>query len=93
MVVAEIDQLKQAAQRRLEITFAASVDAAVFESLQTVKAVHISNHGRTHTIIVAGPVDPVIKTAAEHEVESILSHDGDLEEAFLSYYSGDTDAA
>jgi ABC-2 type transport system ATP-binding protein len=93
MVVAEIEQLKQTAQRRLEITFAEPIDATTFESLEAVKTVHTSNDGRTHTVTVAGPVDPVIKTAAQHQVESIVSHHGDLEEAFLAYYSGDTDAS
>lgn len=93
MVVAEIEHLKNTAQRRLEITFTDPIDVSTFESLETVQTVQISGDGRTHTITVTGAVDRVIKTAAQYEVESVVSHDGDLEEAFLAFYSGDTDAA
>jgi ABC-2 type transport system ATP-binding protein len=91
MVVAEIEQLKQQAQRRLELTFATPVAAGDFEELVTVQSVTVTDAGHTITVVITGPVDPVVKAAARHEVVSIISHDGDLESAFLAYYSGSTD--
>lgn len=91
MVVADIDQLKQQAQRRLEIAFSTPVDRAEFDALETVRLVAVADEGHTVTVTVAGPVDPVIKVAARHEVASIVSHDGDLESAFLAYYSDGPD--
>ncbi len=42
-------------------------------------------------ITVEGSLDPVIKIAARHEVVNVVTHEGDLEEAFLGYYTGDGD--
>lgn len=91
MVVAEIEELKRQAQRRLELTFASAVDPSVFSTLDAVR--EVTSAGRTLTVTVAGAVDPVVKTAARYQVESVISHDGDLETAFLAYYSEDDDAA
>ncbi len=93
MVVAEIETLKQQAQRRLELTFATPVAAAEFEVLDTVQSVTVADEGHTIVVIVAGSVDPVIKEAARYEVVNIVSHDGDLESAFLAYYSEAPDVA
>jgi ABC-2 type transport system ATP-binding protein len=87
IVVAEIEKLKQQAQRRLEVTFATPVVAPDFETLDTVQSVTVTDEGHTLVITVAGSVDPVIKKAARYEVVNIVSHDGDLESAFLAYYS------
>jgi ABC-2 type transport system ATP-binding protein len=91
MVVAEIEQLKQQAQRRLELTFTTAVDRHEFDALDTVRSVEVSDQGRTITVTVAGAVDPVIKIAARYEVASVISHDGDLESAFLAYYAEGAD--
>ncbi len=93
MVVAEIEQLKQQAQRRLELTFSTVVDPAIFETLETVRDARADNGGYTLVITVTGSVDPVIKMAAQYQVERLVSHDGDLESAFLAYYSETDDVA
>lgn len=93
MVVAEIEQLKQRAQRQLELTFSTVVDPAAFAALETVKGVTTDHDGHTLAITVAGSVDPVIKLAAQYEVERVISHDGDLESAFLAYYTESDDVA
>ncbi len=91
MVVAEIEDLKTRAQRRIEITFTAPVAPEHFLAIGTVA--HVEASGPTVTVTVTGSVDPVIKAAAHFEVESLVSHDGDLESAFLAYYAEDGDAA
>lgn len=92
MVVAEIEQLKRQAQRRLDLTFTTAVDRREFESLDSVRSVSVTDQGHTVSVTVTGAVDPVIKVAARHEVASIISHDGDLESAFLAYYAEAPDA-
>lgn len=91
MVVAEIEELKQQAQRRVEFTFAETVDPAPFADLLSVTEVEAAD--RTLTVTLTGSVDAVVKLAALHNVERIVSHDGDLESAFLAYYAEDDDAA
>ena len=93
MIVAEIEQLKRQAQRRLELTFTEAVDQSEFESLHSVQSVSVTDQGHTVTVTVTGAVDPVIKVAARHEVTSVISHDGDLESAFLAYYADSPDAS
>ncbi|MEA2000532.1 MAG: ABC transporter ATP-binding protein [Actinomycetota bacterium] len=93
MVVAEIETLKQQAQRRLELTFATPVDPTEFNTLETVQNVTVTDDRHTVIVTVTGSVDRVVKAAAHHEVVSIVSHDGDLESAFLAYYSEAPDVA
>ena len=90
MVVAEIEELKRQALRRVEITFAQDVDPSEFADMETVRVAQAAC--RIVTITFTGSVDPVLKRAAQFEVETIVSHDGDLESAFLAYYEDD-DAA
>ena len=37
-------------------------------------------------IAFEGPVDPIVKAVARHEVTEIHPRDGDLEDVFLRYY-------
>jgi beta-exotoxin I transport system ATP-binding protein len=87
VVVESVSELKHKALRRIELRFGAPVDAAEFTSLPGVRSAASSASGTIIQITATGSVDPVIKAAARHEVTSIVSHDGDLEEAFLAYYS------
>ena len=43
-------------------------------------------NGNVVSITVEGSLDPVIKRAAEFNVERIVSHETDLEDAFLDLY-------
>jgi ABC-2 type transport system ATP-binding protein len=91
MVVAGIDDLKSRAKRRIELTFAEAVDPAVFLALESVHAA--TGAGRTVTVTAVGSVDQVLKTAARYRVDNIVSHEGDLESAFLAYYREDDSAS
>lgn len=88
VAVAAVSELKAKAVHRLEIRFGAAVHAKEFEGLPGVREVAISPDGRAAHLAVEGSVDGVIKVAARHEVVNLVSHDGDLEEAFLAFYSG-----
>jgi ABC-2 type transport system ATP-binding protein len=89
VVIEEVTALKHKALRRLELHFADPIDEREFSSLPTVRTVRRADDGRTIELTVEGSIDPVVKAAARHEVLSMVSHEGDLEEAFLAYYHND----
>ncbi|HEY7401622.1 MAG TPA: ABC transporter ATP-binding protein [Actinomycetota bacterium] len=82
----DIGELKARALRKLEIRFAAPVDAAEFASVTGVREVEA--HGDTLSITATGHLDPVIKTAARFEVVSLTSEEPSLEDAFLAFFEG-----
>jgi ABC-2 type transport system ATP-binding protein len=84
ITVADIGELRQKARQRIEIRFARDVDATEFEGLPGVSDVTASD--ATLHLTIDGPVDPVIKAAARHEVARIISHEADLEDVFLELY-------
>lgn len=91
VVVEEVSALKRRAVRKLEMRFAAPVPLEEFSSLGTVISAEAGDEGSVVTVTVEGSLDPVVKAAARHEVVNLVSHEGDLEEAFLGYYAGDGD--
>ena len=86
VVVERVEQLKARVVRRIDIQFGEAVDAATFTGLSSVIEAHGMNSGTAVSIGVEGPLDEVFKTAARYEVINVTSHEGDLEDAFLSYY-------
>ena len=91
IAVDTVETFKAAAQATLSIRFEAPTAAAEFETLEGVTSVTTRNDGHVLVVTVAGSIDPVIKKAAEHRVESVSTRDDELEEVFLSYYQGETD--
>ncbi len=91
VLVDEVGRLKANAVRRIEIEFMRPVPADVFTRLPNVSDVSVDNGFVRCT--VSGPIDALIKTAAQFEVNTITSHEPDLEEIFLSYYGGERRAA
>jgi len=89
VVVEEVATLLQTTVRRLEIRFAEPIDEAAFSSIETIRSIRSDDGGRLIDISVEGSLDPVIKVAAAHEVTNVITHEGDLEEAFLTYYHDD----
>jgi ABC-2 type transport system ATP-binding protein len=90
IVVEEIEKLKEKASRRVEFLFAQPVDANAFGSIDEVSDATFS--GRSATFTVEGSVDGLLKAAAGFEVLDMISHAPDLEEVFLRYYQGGSDA-
>lgn len=93
VTIASVADLKAKAVHRLEIRFADPVDPDEFSVLVAVRAVNASADGRVHNLAIEGSVDAVVKLAARHEVINLVSHEGDLEEAFLDFYAGVDSAA
>ena len=92
VIVDTVSAIKDRATRHLELRFAGPVDPAVFERLDNVDGVHLIDHGTAVRVTVTGSVDAVIKAAAGYETTSVVADGGDLEDAFLSYYSEAPDA-
>ena len=86
VAVEEVSALKRKAVRKLEMRFASPVPEAEFSGLNSVRSISSGDGGSVIVLTVEGSVDPVIKAAARHELVNIVTHEGDLEEAFLAYY-------
>lgn len=92
MAVADIEVLKQQAQRRLELTFSSVVDPGPYRSLEAVSGAIVTDNGTTLMVAVTGPVGPVMELAAADGLLNVVNHQGDLESAFLAYYQDDIHA-
>jgi ABC-2 type transport system ATP-binding protein len=84
VIVDSLENLRKVAVRRLEIEFAAPVDAGEFRSLPGVTEARAD--GATVVVGFEGSADAVVKTAAGHEVRAIRPREDDLEDIFLRYY-------
>ncbi len=80
-----IQTLRERAVRRVELRFAVPVPAAAFRHLPGVRDVAVD--GELLRCTVAGSADALVKAAAQFPVVSLLSHEPDLEELFLAYYT------
>jgi len=85
-VVSEVETLKRQARRKLELHFDAPVAPDDFLRLPSV--VEAKPDGRILNLTVEGSVDEIIKLASRYTVLNVLSREQDLEEVFLTYYSG-----
>ena len=83
-VVDSLDNLRKVAIQHLEIEFSVPVAAEQFRALPGVREAEAD--GRRVTVAFEGSADPVVKTAAAHEVRAIRTREDDLEEVFLRYY-------
>jgi ABC-2 type transport system ATP-binding protein len=82
--VAEVDELKAAALRRVRVGFAEPVPAATFASLPGVQ--EVSAQGSSLSLTVRGELDAIVKEAARHRVVDLTSQEPSLEELFLAIY-------
>jgi ABC-2 type transport system ATP-binding protein len=80
-----IEVLRQRAIRRVELRFGVPVPAAAFQHLPGVRDVAVD--GEVLRCVVEGSADALVKAAAQFPVISLLSHEPDLEELFLAYYT------
>jgi ABC-2 type transport system ATP-binding protein len=87
-----VADLKAKARRHFQFVFADPIDPAVFVDLPGMSSVRSSHDGYGIDIHVEGPVEGVLGTASKYRMENVISHEGDLEDAFLSFYEDD-DAA
>jgi ABC-2 type transport system ATP-binding protein len=88
-----VEELKDIKRYEITITFADAVPVAAFKGLEGVEQVETLADGHSIRLSVQGSADAVIKTAAQHSVVTLISHEPSLEDIFLRYYEGDGRAA
>ena len=91
VTVQQVEALKESALNDLEFHFATEVPADEFASLPGVR--EVTAEGTVVRCTVVGSVDAVVKAAARHEVLDVISHELNLEQVFLGYYTGESDDA
>ncbi len=89
VTVQTVEGLKAKARRHIQIVFTSPIDPEVFRSVPGVQEASPSHDGRGVDLVVAGPLEEVMAVAARHGVENVISHEGDLEDAFLALYDDD----
>jgi ABC-2 type transport system ATP-binding protein len=93
IAVDSVEGFKAKARSTVTIQFADGVKESAFAHLNGVHSTESRNRGSVLTVTVSGSLDAVIKEASKHDVVSMSTRDGELEEVFLSYYAGDSDAS
>ena len=76
--------IRTVARQRLELHLAEAVDADAFAGVPGVASVDVHDH--IVNLVVEGSADAAMKRAAAFTIERVLSHDTDLEDAFLDFY-------
>ncbi|MEV5407250.1 ABC transporter ATP-binding protein [Thermopolyspora sp. NPDC052614] len=79
-----VDTLRDLAHHQVELRFATDVPAAEFANLPGVSEVTVEDH--TLRMRVTGPMTPVVRAAAHHELLDFVSREPSLEETFLAQY-------
>lgn len=93
IAVDTVEAFKSKAHRSVTLQFASPVDPMPFDRLENVVSVQTRNEGSVLVLSVQGDMDQVVKEAANHQVVSVSTRSGELEEVFLSYYAGTHDAS
>jgi len=84
-----LTELKDIKRYEIIITFANTVPAETFKTLDGVAQVETVADGHTLRLTVQGAADAVIKAAAQYPVVTLTSHEPSLEDIFMRYYEGD----
>ena len=82
--VGRIDDLRARARQRIDLHLDGPADAELFRDIPGVSAAEAT--GTVVSVTMEGPVDAVLKRAAQRTVLRVVSHETDLEDAFLDWY-------
>lgn len=85
VAVSGVEELREHARRRVEITFTEPVSVAEFTDLPGVADPVVD--GTSLTCEVDGRADALVKAAARHTVVDLVSEEPDLEEMFFAHYA------
>jgi ABC-2 type transport system ATP-binding protein len=85
-----VEGVRAMSAHEVELRFAEPVPAGPFEALDGVA--NVVAEGRTLRMLVTGPIAPVVRLAATHELIDFVSREPSLEEVFLSEYATRTGA-
>jgi ABC-2 type transport system ATP-binding protein len=80
-----VEGVRALAAHEVELRFAAPVPAAAFAAIDGVE--NVVEEGRMLRMLVTGPISPVVRLAAQHELVDFASREPSLEEVFLSEYA------
>jgi ABC-2 type transport system ATP-binding protein len=84
VALGSLDQFRLRVRQRIELHLDRTADATLFADVPGV--VDASAVGSVVSLTVEGSVDPVLKRAHQLTVERVVSHETDLEDAFLELY-------
>lgn len=84
VAVETVAGLKEKAVRRIDIIFDGPVNAAQFATIPGVIEAKASDS--ILSLVVAGDLDAIVKTASQHHVVNIIAYEPSLEEIFLTFY-------
>ena len=87
--IGDVAEVKAIKRYEVTITFANSVPAETFKTVDGVIEVEALSHGHGVRLTMQGPADAVIKAAAHYPVVSLTSYEPSLEDIFLRYYEAD----
>jgi ABC-2 type transport system ATP-binding protein len=82
-----VDELRRRDSQRVEVWFAGPAPARALDGLPGLE--DPETEGRRFTATLTGPIGPLLRALADHEVQSMLVEEPDLEEAVLGLYEGD----
>jgi ABC-2 type transport system ATP-binding protein len=82
--VDRVEALRDMAHHQVELVFSGPVPAAEFQALPGVSNLVAEEH--VLRMRVSGPITPVVKAAARHELSDFVSREPTLEEVFLAEY-------
>ena len=86
VAIEEVAALKRRATRTVEVRFAGPPPANGFGGIEGVRDVDTSDG--TVRFRVEGSMDTLVKELARYPVQTLTSHEPELDELFLSYYRG-----
>ncbi len=89
VTVADIDELRARAQRKIAITFAGAVDPTEFSGLPELRDVTLSataGGGSLLRATLSGSPNGLLRAAAGHDVTDLLAEEPELEELFFTFY-------
>jgi len=87
--VDRIEAVRALAIHHVELQFGAPVPAAEFEALPGVS--HVIAEGDRVAMRISGPMGPILRAAARHDLLDLVSREPNLEDVFLAQY-GRSDA-
>ncbi|MFM2105977.1 MAG: hypothetical protein RL338_1009 [Chloroflexota bacterium] len=91
VTVDTVSGLRGIAHHEVELRFAGTAPAADFAALPGVS--HLVAEDHVLRMRVAGPIAPVVRAAARHELVDFVSREPSLEETFLAQYGRGTSPA
>ncbi|HEY3607316.1 MAG TPA: ABC transporter ATP-binding protein [Pseudonocardiaceae bacterium] len=89
VTVADIDELRARAQRKITITFAGPVDPTEFSVLAELRDVTVADTAGGGSVLhatLSGSPNGLLGAAARHDVTDLLAEEPELEELFFTFY-------